>query len=282
MRYKKKPKLFYIILIIVSVISIVLFIYLYNNIKMLETSVVSGRQIRLLRDISRFNFWILFITCIPVIIRGLGFDIKKFNFSSDLQELKLEEKDSEEVEVNVELNSDNVKRTGRRIGREFKYYYFENKFIINIILCVIIFILIFMFPFNRFVVNRDLNEGEILGTNNFNIKINESYISNRNRISKNNSYVILKISVIGKINKYLLDMDKLVISSKNNDYIPSMKYYLYFNDIGKGYRDNILSTSNYEEYILVYNIKSEDSDEELSFRYIGKDRKIRLILEELE
>ena len=276
MRYKKKPKLFYIILSIVSIISGILFIYLYNNIKILEISVLSGRQIRLLRDISNINFWVLFITCIPIIIRGLGFDIKKFNFSSDLQELKLEEKDSEEVEVNVDLSSDGVKRTGRRIFRELKYYYVDNKLILNIIFIIIGIVLILMYPFNRYVVNRDLNEGEILGTKYFNIKVNDSFISDRNRTSKDSSYVILKVSVIGKTSKYKLDLDKLVLSGKNNNYIPSLKYYYYFDDIGKGYRNNILSTSEYNEYILVYNIKSNDKDGKLEFKYLGSDRVIKI------
>ena len=276
MRYKKKPKLFYIILSIVSIISGILFIYLYNNIKVLEISVVSGRQIRLLRDISSINFWVLLITCIPVLIRGLGFDIKKFNFSSDLQELKLDKEDSEEVEVSIDLSSDGVKRTGRKIFRELKYYYLDNKLILNIIFIVIAIVLILMYPFNRYVVNRDLNEGEVLGTNNFNIKINDSFISDRNRISKDNSYIILKISVIGKTKKYKLDLDELVLSSKDNKYIPSLKYYLYFDDIGRGYRNNILSTNEYSDYILVYNIKSVDKESNLEFKYLESDRVIKI------
>lgn len=276
MRYKKKPKLFYIILSIVGIISGILFIYLYNNIKILEVSVVSSRQIRLLRDISSINFWVLFITCIPILIRGLGFDIKKFNFSSDLQELKLDEKDSEEVEVNIDLSSDSVKRTGRRFFRELKYYYLDNKFILNIIFVIIGVVFIFMYPFNRYVVNRDLSEGEILGTKYFNIKINDSYVSDRNRTSKDSSYVILKIGVIGKTSKYKLDLDELVLSSKDNNYIPSLKYYLYFSDIGKGYRNNVLSTSEYNEYILVYNIKSVDKGSNLEFKYLGNNRVINI------
>ena len=74
MRYKKKPRILYIVSIIVIILSLIMFIYLHGNIKTLEiSSSMSGRQIRLLRDISRFNFWGLFIICIPMLIRGLGF-----------------------------------------------------------------------------------------------------------------------------------------------------------------------------------------------------------------
>lgn len=276
MRYKKKPRLFYILSVVISILSSILFVYLYSNIKSLETTIESARTIRLYRDISRFNFWILFISCIPILIRGLGFDIKKFNFSKDLHDLKLDKEDSEEVEVNIDLSTDTLKRTGRRTIRELKYYYAENKFIINIILSVVGIILILLFPFNKFVVNRNLNENEILGTINFNIKVTESYVSDRNRISKNNSYIVLKIEVKGKTNKYKLDLDELVLEGKNNKYVPSLKYYYYFSDLGIGYKNNILDTEEYKEYLLIYNIKNEDKNKDFKLNYLDSDRKIKL------
>lgn len=276
MKYKKKPRLLYILLVVISIVSSILFIYLYNNIKSLETTIESARTIRLFRDISRFNFWILFISCIPILIRGLGFDIKKFNFSKDIHDLKLDKEDNEEVEVNIDLSSDTIKRTGRKTLRELKYYYIENKFIINIILGIVGIILILLFPFNKYVVNRDLNEGEILGISKFNIKVTESYISDRNRISKDNSYIILKIEIKGKISKYKLDLDQLVLESKNNKYVPSLKYYYYFSDLGIGYKNNVLDTEEYKKYLLIYNIKSEDRNSEFKLNYLDNDRKIKL------
>lgn len=276
MRYKKKPRLFYVIIILSSIMSSVILLYLFNGIEMMGVTAVSGRQVRFYRDISRINFWLVFATSMPVLIRGLGFDVKKFNFNKDLQELKLEAKDNEEVEIDADLSSDGVVRGARRLLREAKYYYFENKLIINIILGIVGFILILMFPFNTFVINRSLNEGEILQTEKFNIKVEDSFVSERNRTSKNNSYVVVKISVIGKIKKYNLDLDEFVLNGKKNNYVPSMKYYYYFTDIGKGYRNNILNTDNYTEYILVYNIKNEDKNKKLVVNYIGNNRKIKL------
>ena len=228
MRYKKKPKLFYVITSIVSVISIILFLYLYGNIKVLESTSMAAREIRLLRDISRFNYWMLFIMCIPTLIRGLGFDIKKFNFNKDLQDLNLSKEDS----------------------RELKYYYAENKFFINIILGVVAVILILIFPFNKFVIHGTLSEKQMLSTRYFNFKVIDSYVSDRNRISRDNAYVIVKFSTKGKISKYNFKLDNFVLKSKNNDYIPSLKYYYYFDDIGTGYKREELATNKYNEYIL--------------------------------
>ena len=256
MKYKDKPRLYYIILIIVSILCTGVYTYLYLNIRSLETTTVSARIIRLYRDIARSNFYVLFVMCIPTLIRGLGFDIKKFNFSKDLKELNLSEEDSAEVEVSIDVSSNGLKRTGRRTLRELKYYYVENKFFINIILGTLILILVMVFPFNKYVVNRNLKEGEVLGTSAFNIKVTDSYLTDRKRISKDNSYIILKISVIGKVNKYSLDLDHFILEGKNNNYVPSQKFYLYFNDIGIGYRNNILDTTSYKDYILVFNINN--------------------------
>ncbi len=276
MKYKDKPRLYYIILIIVSVLCTGVYTYLYLSIRSLETTTVSARIIRLYRDIARSNFYVLFVMCIPTLIRGLGFDIKKFNFGKDLKELNLSEEDSAEVEVSIDVSSNGLKRTGRRTLRELKYYYVENKFFINIILGTLILILIMLFPFNKYVVNRDLKEGEVLGTSAFNIKVTDSYLTDRKRISKDNSYVILKVSVIGKVNKYSLDLDHFVLEGKNNKYVPSQKFYLYFNDIGMGYRNNILDTTSYKDYILVFNINNIDKDSNFIFRYVDNDKGIKL------
>ena len=213
MKYKDKPRLYYIILIIVSILCTGVYTYLYLNIRSLETTTVSARIIRLYRDIARSNFYVLFVMCIPTLIRGLGFDIKKFNFSKDLKELNLSEEDSAEVEVSIDVSSNGLKRTGRRTLRELKYYYVENKFFINIILGTLILILVMVFPFNKYVVNRNLKEGEVLGTSAFNIKVTDSYLTDRKRISKDNSYVISL--VLGKkVKNKLIYVGKVSLGKK--------------------------------------------------------------------
>ena len=277
MRYKKKPKLLYLIVTIVMVLSTVSFLYLYSQIYSLEISSISGREVRLLRDISRFTFWGLFLTCIPILIRALGFDIKKFNFSKDLNELKLEKEDSEEVEVNIDLTPEGVKTFGRKKLRELKYYYAENKFFINIIISVIVIILILVFPFNKFVINRTLNEKEVLATNYFNIKVNKSYITERKRTSLDSAYLIIDFSIKGKVEKYNLNLDNFVLETKNNKYIPSLKYYYYFSDLEiPGYRKQELNTKEYKNYLLIYNIKKEDENQKFKLDYIVSERKIKL------
>lgn len=281
MKYKNKPKRLYAITIISSIVGIIFFIYLTSSIKTLETSIFSARQIRLLRDISRINFWLFLVTSIPILVRGLGFDIKKFDFNKDLEELKLEEKDSEEVEVNVDLSGAKIERKGRQIRRELNYYYKENKFFINIILGVVLLILIIMFPFNKLVIHGTIGENQLMSTNYYNLKVTDSYISEKKRTSINNSYVIVKIDIKGKYNKYSLNLDNLVLEGKNNKYIPSLKYYNYYSDLGLGYRREYLDTDEYKSYILIYNIDNIDRDSKLIIHYLAEDKKIKLSPEKI-
>ena len=142
--------------------------------------------------------------------------------------------------------------------------------------------MILAFPFNKFVIHGTIGEKQTLVTDNFNLKVEESYISTRNRISRDNSYVIAKIKIKGKKNKYILRLDELVLKGKHNDYIPSLKYYNYFTDIGKGYNKQYLSLDNYTEYLLIYNIKNEDKNSKLIIHDIAVDKKIKLNPQELD
>ena len=73
-----------------------------------------------------------------MIIRGLGFDIKKFNFTKDIQELNIEDIDSEEVEVNVNIDTKNIIRDINRRKRELGYWIKENLLFSIILISVIL------------------------------------------------------------------------------------------------------------------------------------------------
>ena len=90
------------------------------------------------------------------------------------------------------------------------------------------------------------------------------------------------IIILEDLNKYNFKLDNFVLKSKDNDYIPSLKYYYYFDDIGTGYKREELATNKYNEYIFVYNINSEDKNSKFTLNYLGDDSKIRLTPSVLE
>lgn len=54
----------------------------------------------------------------------------------------------------------------------------------------------------------------MLSTRYFNFKVIDSYVSDRNRISRDNAYVIVKFSTKGKISKYNFKLDNFVLKVK--------------------------------------------------------------------
>ena len=129
-------------------IKLYLFMILYY---ILGEELLSTKLSRSLRDFSIISIVpqvIFFVFCF---IRTIGFNIKKFNFQSDLKEMNYGFEDSEEVEVNINLNSYKYKRSIRRALREFIYYLKENKLFVIIILSIVAVVLIIFLIKNKHI-----------------------------------------------------------------------------------------------------------------------------------
>src|SRR5699024_6072778 len=101
-----------------------------------EGQLVSARIARAMSDVINIAFIAQIIASLMTFVRATGFDIKKFNFVKDLQELDIAVEDNEEFEVDVEVDTDRLKRDLKRRWRHMKYVYVENKLLINIIAAV--------------------------------------------------------------------------------------------------------------------------------------------------
>ena len=138
LKFKDKPRKIYIFTIvsyvIIGIFMFIVFAYLGN----LPNEVIEQKTIRLYRDIMLITLLLQYVFVVIMLIRGLGFNIKKFNFDKDLQELSITEADADEVEVNVNIDTTNVVRSVRKQKREFGYYYQEFKIYILIILGIIV------------------------------------------------------------------------------------------------------------------------------------------------
>ena len=62
-----------------------------------------------------------------MLMRGLGFDIKKFNFQTDIKELEIESLDNEEFEFVLGDTSAKLARNSRKQIRRLRYFIVENK-----------------------------------------------------------------------------------------------------------------------------------------------------------
>ena len=108
MRQKKKPIVYYLLAVIfytITFISLIFFLTVFNN---LEYQTYSNQSIVLFRDLSMTLYYLNYYFLIIAFIRGFGFNIKKFNFEKDAQELNLTKDDSEEIEINIGIDTTNI------------------------------------------------------------------------------------------------------------------------------------------------------------------------------
>src|SRR5699024_3037500 len=87
----------------------------------------TAQTVRGIRDVAFIVYLPQFFFTLYCALRGIGFDIKKFNFDEDAKEMEITDIDDEEFELVFGKDAYKYKRTLRRFIREFKYYVLENK-----------------------------------------------------------------------------------------------------------------------------------------------------------
>ena len=129
LQQKEKPTKFYNITIVYYIAIFILLTASFSVFKAIEDDTIANTFVNIIRDLATIVHYSQYIFVIFTAIRGIGFNIKKFNFKSDLDELEISSEDSEEVEFLIGGDTYKLKRTIRRFFRELSYYYKENKFI---------------------------------------------------------------------------------------------------------------------------------------------------------
>ena len=114
---------------------------LYEYFRELPNNILDQKTIRGYRDIMLIFLCFQCFIIVIMFIRGLGFDIKKFNFGKDIHELNLTDEDGEEIEVDVKIDTNKLFRGIRKSKRELGYFFNEYKVIIlGIITIIVVFV----------------------------------------------------------------------------------------------------------------------------------------------
>lgn len=258
MHKKEKPVFFYRILIIYSLIVLFFLIYAYNFFLDLDIEMHDPLEIMIMRDISLFLYYINFFYVLFCMIRGVGFDIKKFSFDKDIQELHLEESDDEEYELNLNIDRENVKNYFQRQRREFKYYLQENALILSIILILILLISGGFIYYHFFVSNKVYNQSESIKLNDVVYKVSNSYITDKNLnneiILKNTNFVIVNLDIENSGVNQTIKKDQLRISIDNQKYYAIDNYNNAFSDLGTAYNNNLIKHGEKANYVFIFKV----------------------------
>ena len=258
LKRKKKPIYDYVFCILYLAIITWYLISVDNLFFKLNDTIVEQNSLKLYVDISFLIIIPIFYFIINYILIGIGFNLKKFNFTKDIIELKQEEKDNEEVELMFNKNTYKYKRSIRRTIRELNYYYLENKLFVNIIIfAVIIVFSVTIFSSNLFNRNNvSLNKYFTIGNNV--LKINNIYETkydlNTSLIDKDYKFIIVGFNISKKSgDAKSFDFNRVRLFYKNK-YVYANNYYnQFFYDLGVPYNGETI-TENNSSYLFIFKV----------------------------
>ncbi len=271
MRNKKKPRNYYAFLILYYII---LFIFLYivgSALSSIEQTAMTSEALRVYRDISFLIPLGQYYFIVIALLRGIGFNIKQFNFSKDIKDLEISEADSEEIEIGLSNDLYKYGRAGRKKLREFRYYFFENKFLILIILGILFLGGVIYFGMNYRVLSKTYGQNKQVVAGNYMINVQKSYVAEKdflgNKIRDGYKYIIVGLNV--KNNYYeniALDIRLFRLFSGNDFYYPTTSRNSEFQDLGTPYDNKFLTREGDYNYILIYEIAENVSTKNLKLK----------------
>lgn len=275
LKRKNKPHRDYLYGLLYNGFCLIYFISVSNLFLTLESNIVEVSTLRLYKDVSFLIIIPIIYFIIRFILVTIGFDIKKFNFSKDITEIKQDEKDNEEVELVFDKNTYKYKRGFRKSIRELKYYFFENKFLILIIVGIILGVtVITTFSFSIFD-KSNVRVHETFKAGNFSFKVNKLYETkydlNSKRVRENNKFVIMDLSVTNLSESSMLDFKRIRLFYGDSYVYPNDYFNKYFYDIGTPYSNSVLKTGENYNYIFIFEVPDTYKSNNYVLKFFDKN-----------
>lgn len=273
LKYKEKPVKMYVSLITYYIILFVVLYWLSSVISSMSLNVLGAKAARSYRDIATLIYYPQYIFIVFVILRAVGFNIKQFNFRSDLKELEITSSDNEEVEVGFEIDGYKTKRFFRRFKREFGYYLVENKFMVTVVVIIFAFSSLIIYYNTRKSYDISYSQTDSFVHQGFSLNVKDSIISNLSyngsKINNDYYYLALKLNVTNNMTrKARLDHYAFVLNVGNKELKPILDKSTYFKDFASPYYNEFIKPKVNRDYTLVYQIDKKD---------IKKDFKLKVL-----
>lgn len=272
MAFKKKPIKFYIYNIIVYIFSTIIYVIAYSTISKLQFGLLDVKTLKLIQDFTLTTLVFQITTILITIIRATGFNIKSFNFEEDLEHIEIEETDNEEFEVNLDVDTDKLLRKIKKKIRYAKYIYIENMLFINILAIIFVSCVSVFLYFNTDVYSKTYSKSESFKTVRFILGTNESYRTkylNRNKLIED-GYELVVVRINAKNiyhSKLKLNTGRFILQTDNELYYHTVEYKDYLKDLGITYIDEYIPKNKFENYILVFKVRTEDINNKMILKY---------------
>ena len=261
MVYKNKPKNVYIYNLILYIVIFVLYYLCGNTINKSNLAVLDIKVSKAFRDFSLIACLFQSVSLILTVVRATGFDIKRFDFGEDLQKLDISEKDSEEIEVALDFDKDEVKRDFKRKFRDIKYVYVENKFVINSILAVFIFSICAFVYYRINSYSKYYSEGRSFSVSGSTVNVIDSYLldsdSNGSKIANGGVIVAIKMQIKG-YNKSSFNSGIMTLKIGDLIYDQNYEQAKGLPDLGNAYVNQKIS-SEFTTYLFTFEVSKEQA-----------------------
>lgn len=257
---RKKDLKYYTLVIGYYVLSMAGFYYLFDKITILSQKDVSLDDLSIIRDVSTLILLVSIPILIMSLIRSIGFNIKQFNFSKDIKELEITDKDSEEFEILIGQNNYKYLRRIRKTIRETRYAILEHLFIISISVGALLIVGAVSFGYKYYQDHKIVAHSEISTVNGVYYVVNNTYITarnlNGNQIKSNSKYVIINISMKNMTQQEkLVDLNQFSIQTGRLIYRPVSFLQSDFNDLGVYINDKtIIPNDSFLTGIIIFEI----------------------------
>lgn len=292
LRYKGKPWKIYLIPFI-SYLSLFFILNIIKSFFNTYTIDVDAADLRFSKDLL-LMFTVVQLPIIGIfLMRTFGLDIKKFNFNGDEEFLELSDEDREEIEISLDIDVNSFKRFYRKILRNINYFYLEHKLISRTVIGFLIFLFIFNVYSFVFVTHKSYSEGDIYRYGNFNIRIDNSYVSDKDYkgdvISKKNKFVIVKFKV-KNTSEYSkkLNTSNFHVKAGNIDYVTTETTFAdEFYDLGNTFsKVKEFNGGETIDFIVIYKVDKKINNNRFVLFYQEKNndnilRKIKLKITDL-
>lgn len=239
---KKKPTKLYLYVIFYTIFVMVGYALLFYLLKAVSEKMLESEQIILGKDIAVIITYPGYVAAFICFIRGIGFNLKQFNFSKDIEELEIVDKDSEEFEVLIGKNNYKYFRFLRRALRETKYYLLENLFAIKCIASVIVLIGIGygIYYYNSYLKELKAQESSVVDGISYTVR--NSFITSKDYngylIQENYKFIVVDMSFHNLTEEAKpLDLRKISLAYRQLVYYPILTRNSRFYDLGSPYKD---------------------------------------------
>lgn len=269
---KDKPKKLYIFNLIIYLALMVLYGVDYSVMNNIYDRILDIRLSSALRDITYIAAGIQIISCIITIVRATGFDIKQFNFGSDLEALEIDVKDNEEFEVAVEFDKNKMKRNIRGKFRELKYFYIEHKFVVNVLAIILVVIVSFIIFMTKSIYTASYQEAQTFVASNFGFNVKNSYLTTTDQndkqiVAADNVLVVVRLDVRKLVEDETkrLNTGLITLKAGGKSYGQTTNYNEDLTDIGTPYTNDKLSI-DFTNYILAFEIPKSESAKSMTLK----------------